>query len=342
MSSIVLIDEFLKLYKSTGRLLIDARSEGEYGKGHIPGAVNVPLLNNENRVIVGTTYKQKGRKEAVLKGFELSGPLFHEMLLKVNELSDSPNVMVYCWRGGMRSAVLCWVLEMAGFKTTLLKGGYKQYRNWSLNQIIKERKLVILGGKTGSGKTEMLKIIKEEGEQVICLETLASHRGSAFGSLGQPIQPGQEHFENMLAFELGALKSEEPLWLENESRNIGFIKIPDALFELMRKALVVEMNVSRPLREARILNEYGTFSKEELNDKTMKLVKRMGGQNVKESVQRLMDNDLPGWLNPLLDYYDRTYSFGNELRNPEQVISVDVNWSAPELEARQIINTQKK
>jgi tRNA 2-selenouridine synthase len=342
MSSITLIEEFLELYKSTGRLLIDARSEGEYGKGHIPGAVNIPLLNNENRAIVGTTYKQKGRKEAVIKGFELSGPLFHSMILKVNEINDSSNVMVYCWRGGMRSAVLCWILEMAGIKTTILKGGYKQFRNWSLSQFTKDRNLVILGGKTGSGKTEMLKIIKDEGEQVVCLETLASHRGSAFGSLGQATQPSQEHFENMLAFQLGALNPERPLWLENESRNIGVIKIPDALFEQMRKALVIEMNVPRPLREARILNEYGSFSKEELNDKTIKLIKRMGGQNVKESVQRLMENNLPGWLNPLLDYYDRTYSFGNELRNPEQVVSVDVNWSVPQLEAQQLINAQKK
>ncbi|MEP7265546.1 MAG: tRNA 2-selenouridine(34) synthase MnmH, partial [Bacteroidota bacterium] len=224
--SAAVIEEFLSLYKTSGQLLIDSRSEGEFARGHIPGSLNVPILNDESRAIVGTTYKKNGRQEAVLKGLELSGPLFHSLVLKVSNLCNGSPVMVYCWRGGMRSGILCWLLNLAGIKTTVLSGGYKRYRNWSLHQFTINRKLIILGGRTGSGKTEMLQRLKDLGENMICLEGLASHKGSAFGSLGQAEQPTQEHFENELAFALSNIDDSDRLWLENESRNVGRIKIP--------------------------------------------------------------------------------------------------------------------
>lgn len=136
--------------------------------------------------------------------------------------------MMYCWRGGMRSNISAWILTMAGYKVSLLKGGYKTYRNWALQQFILQRNIVVLGGKTGSGKTALLQLIKEKGEQVISLESLAHHKGSAYGSLGQLPQHSNEHFENLLAYQLWQTNAEELLWLENESRTIGYNKIPDS------------------------------------------------------------------------------------------------------------------
>lgn len=336
------IEEFLSHYKTSGQLLIDSRSEGEYERGHIPGAINIPILNNEHRAIVGTIYKQKGRQEAVLKGFELSGPMFHSMMLKVRDLCKESPVMVYCWRGGMRSGILCWLLNMAGIKTTVLSGGYKRYRNWSLHQFTIDRKIIILGGRTGSGKTEMLQQLNSLGENIICLEGLASHKGSAFGALGQPEQPTQEHFENELAFLLSDIDHSKLLWLENESRNVGKIKLPDAFFDLMQRSPIIEMNVTHEIRSERILKEYGDFSKDVLAEKTMKLERRMGGENVRESVRRLNDNDMQGWLNPLLRYYDKTYSLSNDLRTPPFRLNNDVSWKEPQKEASELISKVKQ
>ena len=201
-SQTLVIDDFLKLYRKKSPLLIDTRSEKEYEKAHIPGAVNIPILNNEHRHIVGTIYKEEGRQAAVMKGFELVGPLFKEKMEMALQLAEGREVFVYCWRGGMRSNILAWLLKMAGLRVTLLQGGYKAFRNYLLPILDVEYKIIILGGQTGSGKTEMLSLLKSAGEQVIDLEHLASHKGSAFGLLGMPEQPSQEQFENMLALEL--------------------------------------------------------------------------------------------------------------------------------------------
>jgi tRNA 2-selenouridine synthase len=308
-------------------LLIDVRSEAEYNRGHIPRAVNIPLLNNEQRVIIGTLYKQKGRAEAIQKGFELVGPVFYKMIQEVNQLSKSPQVMIYCWRGGMRSNIFSWLISIAGYNACVLKGGYKSYRNWALKQFTISRKIIVLGGKTGSGKTEMLTLIKLKGGHEICLESLANHKGSAFGSLGQKPQPTQEHFENLLAWKLYYTNPSEELWLENESRNIGSLKIPDPLFDIMRSAPVVEIIVDREIRAERILNEYGRFPVVELQEKTKKLIKRMGGQNVKDALFCLETNDMKGWVNCLLDYYDRTYEHSNGGRDALKSRQVNVNWN---------------
>ena len=302
----MLSNDFINLFRQGKYLLLDVRSEAEFLQGHIPGAVNVPLLNNAKREEIGKVYKRKGRQEAVLKGFELVGPLFHDILLKIISLNESNEVLVYCWRGGMRSGIIGWLLTMSGIKNTLLQGGYKAYRRMVLDEFEKNRSVYILGGKTGSGKSELLSMLKSKGQQVVCLESLANHKGSAFGALGMKPQPTQEQFENLLAWELSVCNREQPLWLENESRNIGSVKIPDALFELMRKGPVAEVMVDSNERKSRILKEYGLFPVEALAEKTAKLVKRMGGQNVKAALTHLNNDDKNSWLNLLLDYYDKT------------------------------------
>lgn len=342
MPLVLSVDEFIELQQSKHLLLIDSRSELEFAKGHIPEAVNIPLLNNEHRAIIGTIYKKKGRQEAVIKGFELVGPLFHGLINKTKELSSSNELLLYCWRGGMRSNIIAWLLTMAGFKVYLLKGGYKTYRSWCLKQFEIKRNIIILGGKTGSGKTALLSLINEQGEQTICLETLASHRGSAFGALGMNEQPAQEHFENRLSLELSKKTLSDSLWLENESRQIGALKIPDNLFEQMRIAPVIEMEIDHATRKQRILSEYGDFPTEWLAEKTGKLIKRMGGQHVKAALNYLADGNKEQWLELLLIYYDKLYAFGNENRDKEKIYNVTVDWTNSGLAVQQLIAKGKE
>ena len=333
------ISNFIEILIKQRLPLIDARSSSEFKQGHIPGAVNIPLLNDDHRKIVGTTYKKEGRQAAVEKGFELVGPHFHEIIKKTKTKCNGNEVMLYCWRGGMRSNITAWILTMAGSNVHLLKGGYKTFRNWTLEQFNMPRKIIVLGGKTGSGKTDMLALLKQKGEQIICLETLAHHKGSAYGSLGQKEQFTTEHFENLLAFELHQTNPHQPLWLENESRTIGYNKIPDGLFEMMRVAPVVEIQVERDTRKKRILNEYGCFTHEELAEKTNRIAKRLGGQHLKEALNHLEENNKDAWVEIILDYYDKTYTHSNEQRDKENIYPVKVKWEDPYVDLQRLINT---
>jgi len=302
--------------------LIDARSPSEYAHAHIPGAVNLPILDDEHRRIVGTTYKQKGRNAAVLAGFDLVGPRFGDIIRRAQELAPDKEVTVYCWRGGMRSAILGWLLGMAGFKVSIRPGGYKSYRNEVLRSFDESRTLIVLGGKTGSGKTDVLKQLALSGEQVIDLEGLANHKGSSFGALGQPPQPSNEQFENLLSEQWSKLDPGRPCWIENESRSIGRLKIPEQVFEGMRKAMVLDVEASTSMRMERILSEYGSFDRKELEEATVRLSKKLGGQHLKAAVEALAAGEMEKWLEVLFVYYDKTYLHGNSLRDPSTIHTV--------------------
>jgi tRNA 2-selenouridine synthase len=318
------IKEFTDRLQQKKITLIDARSESEFKQGHIPGAVNIPLLNDEHRKIVGTIYKQKGREAAVLSGFDLVGGKFGDIVRAVSELSADKQVMLYCWRGGMRSNIIAWTLNTAGFKVTLLKGGYKTFRRWVLEQFNYQKKIVIIGGRTGSGKTDLLRELKKKGKQVIDLEALASHKGSAFGGLGENPQPRNEHFENMLAMEWSQIDPDQNLWLENESILIGSVKIPDGVYEMMRTASVIELQCDIETRMKRIMNDYGKYGSDILAENTMKLTKRLGDQRARKAIEALLNNDKKTWMEETLFYYDRTYDYGMSQRKPEKIFSVEV------------------
>lgn len=336
------VQDFLRQNRKKDVLLIDTRSEKEYEKAHIPGAVNIPILNNEHRHIVGTIYKQEGRQAAVIKGFELVGPLFKEKMEMALKLSAGREVLVYCWRGGMRSNILAWLLQMAGLRVTLLQGGYKAFRNYLLPFLTAKYRIIILGGQTGSGKTEILHRLRAAGEQVIDLENLASHKGSAFGLLGMPEQPSQEQFENLLALELEKTDPRQPVWFENESRLIGRMIIPPALYERMRTTRVVEVHVSRAQREARILKEYGVFDASLLAQHTNRIAKRLGPQHARQAVEWVLAGNVQGWLQIVLDYYDKTYRHSNIQRDPDTITGVAFDWEEPALGIRKIINAKNK
>jgi tRNA 2-selenouridine synthase len=200
-----------------------------------------------------------------------------------------------------------WLLSSAGLDANVLEGGYKEFRRHCLHLFERKWPLLVVSGKTGAGKTEILQELIELKEAVIDLEAMANHRGSAFGGLGLNDQPTQEMFENNLAHALHACVGSSRIWIENESRFIGRVRIPDPFFVQSNQANLVSIDRPVEARALRILKEYGQFDKELLAEKTKGITKRMGGDRVKISLDALYADDMIGWLTPLLDYYDRNY-----------------------------------
>lgn len=289
--------------------MVDARSEGEFTQSHIPGAHNLPILNNQERIVVGTLYKERGAEAATLKGFELVGPRFHQIQKEAIRLFPGRKIIVYCWRGGMRSQILSWLLSMVGFEVYRLKGGYKTYRTFTFEEVRKERNLIVLGGKTGTGKTILLEKLQEKGEQVLDLEAIANHKGSSFGSIGLPPQPTVEQFENLMAEKLRLLDSKLPTWVENESRKIGRIILPDGFYEQMIKCLLIDIQKSVEERIAHIAVEYGNLPEEDLIAAVNRLKKRLGGLRTQQAIEAIQSKDSNSWISNLLIYYDKTYEF---------------------------------
>ncbi len=304
--------------------VVDVRSPGEFSRGHFPGSHNIPLLNDEERASVGTAYKREGREKAVIRGFELAGHKFSGYILNALEAAPRKEIILYCWRGGMRSGIMAWLLGMAGFRVLLLKGGYKTFRKWALETLSARRSLVVVGGKTGCGKTELLRCLAEIGEQVIDLENLASHKGSAFGALGLPPQPKTEHFENMLAMAWHRTNPDLPVWIENESRLIGSVKIPDTVFAQILEAPVADIRLPESERIKRIKAEYAVHPVEQLAENTAKLRKRLGHQRLAEAIACLKERNFEGWIKIVLAYYDKTYGYGLSLRKKESLIPVSL------------------
>jgi tRNA 2-selenouridine synthase len=305
--------------------IIDARSEGEFAQSHIPNAINLAILNNQERIEVGTLYKHKGPEQAILKGFELVGPRFHLIQKEAISLFPDKKIIVYCWRGGMRSQILSWVLSMVGFEIFRLEGGYKTYRNFTFKEVRKELNMLVLGGKTGTGKTYLLKKLKEQGEQTLDLEGLANHRGSSFGSIGLPAQPNVDQFENLLAEEIHLLDPSKPIWVENESRKIGRVILPDLFFEQMGKCAIIDIQKTEKERIQHIAQEYAQLPKEELIQAVKRLQKKLGGLRTQQAIQDIMDENHSSWIANLLIYYDKTYEFDLQRHPLEKTLTLDLS-----------------
>ena len=311
------VETFLELSKSYP--VLDVRSPGEYSHAHIPGAHSLPLFTDEERKIVGTAYKQESREKAIKIGLQYFGTKMVSMVEAVEQLVSLPEnhindgrkktVLIHCWRGGMRSAGVAWLLDLYGWKVYMLSGGYKIFRKWVLQQFEKPYSFKVIGGYTGSGKTEILKTLKQLGENIIDLESLASHRGSAFGNLGEPKQPSQEMFENKLAFELAKIDSQmPPIWIEDESQRIGDINIPAQLYKYKQSLPVYFIDIPFEERLKHIVNNYGRFDKEELANAIMRIKKRLGSLETKNAINYLLEDDIKNCFAVLLKYYDKWYS----------------------------------
>jgi tRNA 2-selenouridine synthase len=316
---------------------IDVRSPAEFAHAHFPNAFNLPLLNNEERAIVGTTYKHEGNQTAVLKGYELVGHKFADYIKQALKIAPNKKINVYCWRGGLRSNIMAFVLHTAGFEVNLLQGGYKKYRHWVLETLEQPKQIKIVGGKTGSGKTYVLNELKALGEQVIDLEALAHHKGSAFGGIGELPQPSVEMFENKLAMQWNLLNPIKILWLENESRMIGTVRIPPKIFEAMRTATTYDIQISLGRRIQHIANEYGKYDVKILEECTHKLEKKLGNLRMQQAIDFLLAKDVNSWIFMLLEYYDSSYLFSKEKRNPNTIITVDVKHDVSFKEIAQLL-----
>lgn len=339
MSHYVEAAEFLQ--KADHIPVIDVRTPSEFEKGHMPSALNIPLFSDEERAQVGTSYKKKGRTEAVLEGLELIGPRLREIAQKGLESAGNRQLLLYCWRGGMRSASMAWLFEQAGIRCSLLKGGYKAYRTLVREELEQPRHILILGGMTGSGKTHVLEKMAEEGHQVVDLEALACHKGSAFGSLGQERQPETEHFSNLLHHCLRGTDSRKPLWVEDESHSIGSVFIPEEFFKRMRQAPVIALDIERAVRIPLLADEYAVFPGETLIERLHKIEKRLGRQHAKRAIQAVEAEDYATAINISLIYYDRTYHYGLE-KTGRKVFYLPSDTVDPEVNCQRVLEKAEK
>ena len=307
------IENFLALAEQFP--VIDVRSPDEYKHAQIPDAYSLPLFSDEERKVVGTAYKQQSREVAIKIGLEFFGVKMKKLLEEAegiiagNKTTEKGNtVLLYCWRGGMRSAGVAWLLDMYGFKVYTLVCGYKSFRNWVLKQFEKEYALKILGGYTGSGKTPLLKELEKNNNAVVDLEGLANHKGSAFGAIGEEPQPSQEMFENLLAFKLFIqVKNNNEIWLEDESQRIGKMIIPNAFWETMRNSPVYFLDIPFEERLDYLEKTYGCFEKEMLTDAIVRIQKRLGGLETKNAINFLEESNIKECFRLLLNYYDKLY-----------------------------------
>lgn len=302
--------------------LIDVRTPLEFSKGHIPGAYNIPLLTNEDRVLVGTSYKQQGRQAAIKLGFELVGSKWKHFIEQAEALEEGKPFLVHCWRGGMRSGSMAWAFDLYGLHVETLIGGYKAYRNALPSSFEKTYNLRILSGKTGSGKTRILHALKQHGEQVLDLEDLAQHQGSSFGSMGKLIQPSQEQFENDLHRELVQMDAEKPIWVESESILIGLRTIPKSFFQQMEHAKTIDLVIPREKRLDYLTADYGVLDKEFLKFAVLAISKRLGPEQTKEALLAIRENRMRDFVDWVLTYYDKLYQKSVEKREPTKVIQM--------------------
>lgn len=337
--------------------VLDVRSPGEYQHAHIPGAISFPLFTDEERKVVGTLYKQRSREDAIKEGLVFFGPKMRQMIEKVEEIIASKKfskvtlqqenfvstncILVHCWRGGMRSGAVAWLLDLYGFKVITLNGGYKKFRNYVISAFEKNLNAKILGGYTGSGKSYLLNELHKRGQRIIDLELIANHKGSAFGTMGE--QPTQEMFENILGLSIHELLkiNNDPIWFEDESQRIGSVNIPHLLWNQMREAQVLFVDIPFEERLNHIVSEYGQIDKEKLINSIVRISKRLGGLETKTAINFLLEGNIRECFAVLLKYYDKWYLKG--LHNRENLETHLINLPSstidPKTNASMLIET---
>ncbi|HEY2350077.1 MAG TPA: tRNA 2-selenouridine(34) synthase MnmH [Puia sp.] len=322
--------------------VLDVRSPGEFTHAHIPCAHSLPLFTDDERKIIGTAYKQESREKAIKIGLQYFGTRMVQIVETVEPLTESSKkepevghgktVLVHCWRGGMRSEAVAWLLDLYGFKVLTLSGGYKVFRRWVLQQFEKSYSFQVIGGYTGSGKTDMLQHLKATGETIIDLEELACHKGSAFGNLESSKQPSQELFENMLALALYKARcKQQTIWIEDESQRIGDVNIPAKLYRSKQSGPVYFIDVPFEERLKFITSQYGKFEKEHLINAIVRINRRLGSLETKRAINYLVEDDIENCFAILLRYYDKYYEKSlsdlceNTKRQIYKIHSPDVN-----------------
>lgn len=318
--------------------VIDVRSPGEYAQGHIPGAVNIPLFTDHERAEIGTLYVKKGRDQAVARGLDMVLPRTGQYLTELKKTAaGEKRVAVYCWRGGMRSESMANLFSRAGFEVHIITGGYKAYRRMIREQLSVPMSAIVVGGYTGSGKTELLHHLSLLGEQVIDLEMLARHKGSVFGALGQQSQPTNEQFENDLFGHWRRLAPERVVWIEDESRMIGTVTLPDAMVRLISGSPMVMLVTGWEERIGRLVNEYAGFDKALLAESVNRIRTRLGGAQAQEALAALETGDFRKVAAIALQYYDKAYRFAVDRRSCRQIREIGVHGSNLKEAAKKLV-----
>jgi tRNA 2-selenouridine synthase len=307
------------LSASTEGVVLDVRSPKEFENGHIPEAISFPLFTNEERAIVGTLYKQKGKTEALLKGLEIVGPKLKDFAEKALKLSNGNPLYIHCWRGGMRSGSMAILLQTAGIECVVLKGGYKAYRNHILSEFKKPWNFKVIGGKTGSGKTQVLAELAKQKEQVIDLEALAHHKGSAFGRIGELPQPTTEQFGNNLYKMLQNFDAHKTIWVEDESHTIGSVFIPSEFYYNYRKSSLYVLDIPFEERLNHLMTIYGNYNVQEIKEAYERIGKKLGGQHVKTALEMIDNNELVSAASIALNYYDKMYLYGLQNKDTQNI-----------------------
>jgi len=320
--------------------VIDARSEGEYAEDHLPGALNWPSLNNEERIRVGTLYKQVSPFEAQKIGASLvAANISRHIQAHVMDKARNWQPLVYCWRGGKRSNSLALILGQIGFKVHLIEGGYKAFRKAVIEDTprrVQPLQFRVLCGPTGSGKTRLLQALAAQGAQVLDLEALASHRASVLGVIpGQP-QPTQKAFETLLWDALRRLDPQRPVFVEAESKKVGNVTIPDSLIAAMRDAPCVRLALSLQGRVQLLMEDYDYFVKDAsyFGERLDRLADLKGRAVVEEWKARAQEGQTADVVAELLEkHYDPGYETSTS-RNFRQYADAPVlSLSGPDAQA---------
>lgn len=309
--------------------IIDVRSPKEYAQGHIVGAHNMPLFSDEERAVIGTLYKQQGKEMALLKGLDFVGVKLSNFVKMAAKIAPDKKILVHCWRGGMRSESVAMLLQYAGFEVNLLKGGYKAYRQYVLESFAQPYTLQVLGGKTGVGKTEILHELADLGEQIIDLEGIACHKGSAFGHLAQAAQPTVEQFENNLFHQLQKLDWQKKIWVESESRSIGRVFIPEGFWRKMEIASFFLVEMPENVRIERLVKEYAAANPDEIVLCLDRIARKLGGVAYQQALIAFEEKDFETATQIVLHYYDKSYQHSREKRQAKETFLVEMTENNP-------------
>lgn len=292
--------------------IIDVRTPLEFAEDHLPGAINVPILNNEERVEIGTIHKQLGPQQARQRGLELTCGRFGAMVAEIVAHAAGRPILVYCWRGGLRSLSMAILLEMSGYQVAQLRGGYKAFRSQVIDYFEDFRPrapLIVIHGMTGTGKTTFINGLDQQKWTSIDLEGLACHRGSAFGEVGLDQGLSQKRFETLLWDAFRRAPIGRPIVLEGESPRIGRIALPGNLYEVMAASCKIWCSASLETRVQRLAVEYAHEEHREAMAAALERIrKKLGGQRYAELAGLLANWDIEGLGRGLIEYYyDKLY-----------------------------------
>ena len=334
--------------------IIDVRSPAEFADDHIPGAINLPALTNDQRAEVGTLDKQKSPFVARRRGAALiTGNLSSHLKGPLSEKGKDFTPLVYCWRGGLRSRSVATVLRSVGWKTSIVQGGYKAYRNYVISRtkevfLQKNLQIYALSGLTGTGKTRLLHTLRDQGEQVLDLEGLADHKGSLLGGNPDAPQPSQRMFESRLLQALEGINSSRPVWTEAESNRIGKVQCPPALWQALSEAMVFKIELEIDSRARLLKADYPHFldDPDSLLDILEHLRKLRGNPQVDLWQDQVRKRDWDPFLKSiLLDHYDLSYRRPGEKSNyqePARVFTLtDETSQSLETTANELIATSR-